>query len=63
MNGFLAFGLEKPAFVVAPLCGFIASLVIIRIKRRYIKQGTLFGRSSRSTGQATRMAMGRSYPR
>ncbi|MEM5458500.1 hypothetical protein VSR69_27145 [Paraburkholderia phytofirmans] len=53
MNGFLAFALEKPVIVVVPLCGFLASLMIIRIKRRYIKEGTLFRRSSRSTGQAT----------
>jgi hypothetical protein len=52
MNGFLAFTLEKPVFVVVPLCGFLASLVTIRINRRYINEGTL-SRRARSTGQAT----------
>lgn len=47
MTTFLAFALTQPALVVVPLIGFVASLVIIRMKRRYIKEGTIFRRSPR----------------
>lgn len=42
LNGFLPFALAKPALMVVPLCGLVASLAVLRIKRRYIKEGSLF---------------------
>ncbi len=42
----LTFALNYPALRVAPACGFVLSLVILRIKRRYVKEGVLFWRSA-----------------
>lgn len=42
LNGFLPFALANPALMVVPLCGLVASLAVLRIKRRYIKEGSLF---------------------
>ncbi|MBC8725752.1 hypothetical protein F6X37_30650 [Paraburkholderia sp. 31.1] len=48
MKELLNFALENPALLVIPACGLVASLVLIRIKRRYIQEGKLFCRSSAS---------------
>lgn len=54
MKELLAFALEYPALLVVPACGFVASLVIVRIKRRYIQEGRLFWRSSAAAHHAAR---------
>ncbi|WP_227747200.1 hypothetical protein [Paraburkholderia franconis] len=39
----MTFTLSHLELLVVPAVGFILSLVIVRIKRRYIKEGVLFG--------------------
>lgn len=46
MEAIWQFALEYPAFLVVSACGFVLSLVILRIKRRYVKEGVLLWRSA-----------------
>jgi hypothetical protein len=46
MEAIWQFALKYPAFLVVAACGFVLSLVILRIKRRYVKEGVLFRRSA-----------------
>ncbi|WMY11081.1 hypothetical protein [Paraburkholderia phenoliruptrix] len=40
------FALHNPALLVVPAIGFVLSLVVVRIKTRYVNDGVLFERSS-----------------
>ncbi|MGF6876868.1 hypothetical protein [Paraburkholderia sp. MM5477-R1] len=44
MKELLTFALNNPALLVVPAVGFVLSLVVVRIKRRYVNEGILFGR-------------------
>ncbi|MBC8642746.1 hypothetical protein IAG25_38770 [Caballeronia sp. EK] len=41
------FALDNPALLVLPACAFILTLLLLRIKNRYINEGILFRRSPR----------------
>ncbi|MEM5345204.1 hypothetical protein [Paraburkholderia azotifigens] len=41
MKELLNCALNYPALLVVPACGFVLSLVILRIKKRYVKDGVL----------------------
>lgn len=40
MSEFVRYALNYPAVIVVPLCGFLAALLVIRVKARYIKGGS-----------------------
>ncbi|TDN68868.1 hypothetical protein [Paraburkholderia sp. BL10I2N1] len=44
MKELLTFALNKPALLVVPAVGFVLTLVMLRIKRRYVNEGVLFRR-------------------
>ncbi|MGF6871503.1 hypothetical protein [Paraburkholderia sp. MM5477-R1] len=44
MKELLTFALNNPALLVVPAVGFVLSLVVVRIKRRYVNEGILFRR-------------------
>ncbi|RKE34691.1 hypothetical protein B0G76_0710 [Paraburkholderia sp. BL23I1N1] len=44
MKELLTFALNNPALLVVPAVGFVLSLVVVRIKRRYVNEGVLFRR-------------------
>ncbi len=46
MNAIWQFAITYPALLVVPACGFVLSQAILRIKRRYVKEGVLFRRSA-----------------
>lgn len=37
MNGFLRYALDYPATIILPACGFLAALVVLRLKARYVR--------------------------
>jgi hypothetical protein len=45
MREIWTFALNNPHLLYVPAVGFVISLIVIRIKKRYIEQGFLFGRS------------------
>ncbi|WP_241269966.1 MULTISPECIES: hypothetical protein [unclassified Caballeronia] len=45
MRELWAFALRYPALLIVPAIGFVLSLVVLRIKTRYVNEGVLFGRS------------------
>jgi hypothetical protein len=49
MREIWTFALNNPHLLYVPAVGFVISLIVIRIKKRYIEQGFLF---RRSPGQA-----------
>jgi hypothetical protein len=49
MREFWIFALNNPHLLYVPAVGFILSIIVIRIKRRYVEEGVLF---RRSPGQA-----------
>ncbi|TCK96947.1 hypothetical protein [Paraburkholderia sp. BL9I2N2] len=44
MKELLTFALNNPALLVVPAVGFVLSLFVVRIKRRYVNEGILFRR-------------------
>ncbi|MFM0338002.1 hypothetical protein [Paraburkholderia fungorum] len=44
MNELLTFALNNPALLVVPAVGFVLSLVMLHIKKRYVNEGILFRR-------------------
>ncbi len=51
------FALRNPAFLVIPAIGFVLSLVIVRIKKRYLNEGVLFGRSPSARRESERSSI------
>jgi hypothetical protein len=45
MKAFWAFTLDNPTLLFVPAIGFVLSLAILRIKKKYVNEGILFGRS------------------
>ncbi|MFM0553802.1 hypothetical protein P0D69_22910 [Paraburkholderia sediminicola] len=43
MKELLTFALNSPALLVVPTVAFVLSLVMLRIKKRYVNEGILFG--------------------
>jgi hypothetical protein len=43
MKELLHFALSNPALVVVPAVGFVLSLVVLSIKRRYVNKGFCLG--------------------
>jgi hypothetical protein len=44
MKELLTFALNSPTLPVVPAVAFVLSLVMLRIKKRYLNEGILFGR-------------------
>ncbi|MFL9905670.1 hypothetical protein [Paraburkholderia sp. RL17-337-BIB-A] len=44
MKELLTFALSNPALLVVPAVAFVLSLLMLRIKKRYVNEGILFGR-------------------
>jgi hypothetical protein len=45
MKELFTFALSNPALLVVPALAFVLSLVMLRIKKRYVKEGILFRRT------------------
>jgi len=58
MKELWTFALENPALLVVPAIGFVLSLVVVRIKTRYVNEGVLFCWSpgARREGEGTSTA-------
>lgn len=46
MDAIWQFALQYPEFLVVPACGFVLALLLLRVKKKYVTEGILFGRSS-----------------
>jgi len=45
MKEIWAFALDNPALLFVPAIGFVLSSVLLRIRKRYVNEGVLFGHS------------------
>jgi hypothetical protein len=47
MEAIWQFALRNTALLVVPACGFVLTLLVLRVKKRYVNEGILFRRSTR----------------
>ncbi|MFT4506305.1 hypothetical protein [Caballeronia sp. 15711] len=47
MEAIWQFALRNPALLVVPACGFVLTLLVLHVKKRYVNEGILFRRPPR----------------